>query len=209
MPAQYRTATVVISLLTTLAWLIAAFVVRQDTAALALGFIPARLAGAEVPWAAVPAILTPFTSTLVHSGLIHLGFNLLIFVWCGMQVERVLGRAGLVILYVVGAYAAALGQWLSDPMGVVPMVGASGAVSAVIGAFSLSFGRPQRITRSPSLNRWINALWLLAAWVVMQLMIGWLAGAQGYLLATPAHIGGFVAGLLLQRPLLLWRYRNA
>jgi membrane associated rhomboid family serine protease len=209
MPAQYRTATVVISLLTTLAWLIAAFLVRQDTAALALGFIPARLAGAEVPWTAVPAILTPFTSTLVHSGLIHLGFNLLIFVWCGMQVERVLGRAGLVILYVVGAYAAALGQWLSDPMGVVPMVGASGAVSAVIGAFSLSFGRPQRITRSPSLNRWINALWLLAAWVVMQLMIGWLAGAQGYLLATPAHIGGFVAGLLLQRPLLLWRYRNA
>ena len=49
----------------------------------------------------------------------------------------------------------------------------------------------------------------MAAWVVLQLMIGWLAGAQGYLLATPAHIGGFLAGLLLQRPLLLWRYRKA
>jgi hypothetical protein len=40
-------------------------------------------------------------------------------------------------------------------------------------------------------------------------MMGFLAGGQGYLLATPAHIGGFIAGLLLQRPLLLWRYRTA
>ena len=69
--------------------------------------------------------------------------------------------------------------------------------------------RLRRITDNPRLNRWINVAWLMAAWVVMQLMMGWLAGAQGYLLATPAHIGGFLAGLLLQRPLLLWRYRTA
>ena len=209
MPAQYRTATIIIAALTTLAWLVAAIVASPDAAALALGFIPARLSGAEVPWAAAPAVLTPLTATFVHSGFIHLGFNLLIFVWCGMQVERVLGWAGLMVLYVVGAYVAALAQWATDPMGVVPMVGASGAVSAVIGAFALSFGRPRRFTGSARLNRWINALWLLAAWVVMQLMIGLLAGAQGFLLATPAHIGGFLAGLLLQRPLLLWRYRKA
>ena len=209
MAQQYRTATVAISALTALAWLVASFVVREDSAALALGFIPARLSGADVPWTAAPSIVTPLTATLVHSGLVHLAFNLLILVWCGQAVERVLGRTGLIVLYVVGAYAAALGQWAMDPMGVVPMVGASGAVSAVIGAFSLSFGRPQRFTRSAQLNRWINAVWLMAAWVVLQLMIGWLAGAQGYLLATPAHIGGFLAGLLLQRPLLLWRYRKA
>ena len=209
MPAQYRSATVAISLLIALAWLVAAVVASPDAAALALGFIPARLSGAEVPWAAVPAVITPLTATLVHSGLVHLGFNMLIFVWCGMQVERVLGRTGLIVFYIAGAYAAALAQWATDTMGVVPMVGASGAVSAVIGAFSLSFGRPQRFTRSPRLNRWLNAAWLMAAWVVMQLMVGWIAGAQGYLLATPAHIGGFLAGLLLQRPLLLWRYRKA
>jgi membrane associated rhomboid family serine protease len=204
-----RSATLVITALTALAWLAALAMPTSDEVALALGFIPARLSGAEVPWAAVPAVLTPFTSTLVHSGLIHLGFNLLVFVWCGQAVERVLGPAALIVLYLVGALAAALGQWLADPMGVIPMVGASGAVSAVIGAYSLSFGRPRRITGSPRLNRWINAAWLLVAWVVLQLMIGWLAGAQGFLLATAAHIGGFVAGLLLQRPLLLWRYRNA
>jgi membrane associated rhomboid family serine protease len=55
----------------------------------------------------------------------------------------------------------------------------------------------------------LNSLWLLAAWIVLQLMTGYLAGQQGTMLATPAHIGGFVAGLLLQRPLLLLRYRSA
>jgi membrane associated rhomboid family serine protease len=89
------------------------------------------------------------------------------------------------------------------------MIGASGAISAVIGAFALSFGRPKQVVRSPGLNRLINAAWLLASWVVLQVMVGVLAGQSGMLLATPAHIGGFLAGLLLQRPLLLWRFRKA
>ena len=158
--------------------------------------------------AAVPAILTPLSATLVHSGLIHLGFNLLVFVWCGTHVERILGRTGLIVLYLVGAYAVALAQYAMDPMGTTPMVGASGAISAVMGAFALSFGRARMITdrRSQSLDQRHLAD---GAWIVLQLMMGWLAGGQGYLLATPAHVGGFAAGLLLQRPLLLWRYRKA
>ena len=204
-----RTVTVAISAVTALAWLIVVVLGADQWAAAAMGFIPARLSGAEVPWAAVPAILTPLSATLVHSGILHLGFNLLIFVWCGAAVEKAMGRRSLVLLYVVGAYAAAAGQWLSDPNGIVPMIGASGAISAVIGAFALSFGRAKHITRSARVNRWINIVWLLAAWVVMQVLVGWTAGGQGYLLATPAHIGGFLAGLLLQRPLLLWRYRKA
>ena len=204
-----RSATNVIAIVTALAWVIALVIGKSEQAALALGFIPARLSGVVVPWPAVPTILTPLTATLVHSGLIHLGFNLLVFVWCGAAVERVLGITGLLVLYVVGAYAAALAQWGVDPSGTVPMVGASGAISAVIGAFALSFGRAKRITSSPTLNRWINAAWLMAAWIVLQLMMGWLAGGQGYLLATPAHVGGFAVGLVLQRPLLLWRYRKA
>jgi membrane associated rhomboid family serine protease len=203
-----RTATLVITALTALAWVVG-LLFPPDTAALTLGFIPGRLSGAEVPWAAAPAWLTPLSATLVHSGLIHLGFNLLIFVWCGTAVERVLGRTGLIILYLIGAYAAALTQWAVDPMAMVPMVGASGAISAVMGAYALSFGRARMITRSAAVNRWINAIWLMIAWTVLQAMMGWLAGGQGYLLATPAHVGGFAAGLVLQRPLLLWRYRKA
>ncbi|MCL6730411.1 rhomboid family intramembrane serine protease [Sphingomonas hankyongi] len=203
-----RTATVAISAFTVLAWLITSIAFPGE-AAMVLGFTPARLSGGDVPWAVIPAFLTPLTATIAHAGLVHIGFNMLMLAWCGMAVERVLGPWGLIILYVVGAYAAAAGQWLADPMGVIPMSGASGAVSAVLGAYSLSFGRAKQLTRSVRVNRWLNSAWLLVAWVGLQLAIGWLAGVQGVLLATPAHIGGFLAGILLQRPLLLWRYRRA
>ena len=205
----FKSATNAITVVTALAWVIAALLGLDEQATLGFGFVPARLSGLAVPWPALPAILTPLSATLVHAGLFHLVFNLLVFVWCGTQVERVLGKTGLIALYLVGAYAAALAQYAMDPMGTTPMVGASGAISAVMGSFALSFGRARMLTRSPVLNRWINAVWLMAAWVLLQLMMGWLAGGQGYLLATPAHVGGFAAGLILQRPLLLWRYRKA
>jgi membrane associated rhomboid family serine protease len=204
-----RTATVAITALTALCWLVATVAMAPDRVDFLLGFIPARLSGLMQVPGAVPAVLTPLTATLVHSGLVHLGFNLLMFVWCGTQVERVLGRSELVFLYVIGAFASALAQWGVAPASPTPMVGASGAISAVLGAYALSFGRAKRVTNNFQLNRWINVAWLMVAWVVLQLMMGWLAGGQGYLLATPAHIGGFAAGLLLQRPLLLWRYRKA
>jgi membrane associated rhomboid family serine protease len=209
MPSYARTATNAIVALTALSFVIFALLGWREWPALSLGFIPARLSGLPIDWSAAPALLTPLTATLVHAGLLHLGFNLLILWWCGSQVERVIGASGLIALYIVGAYAAAGLQWLADPMEVTPMIGASGAVSAVIGAYSLSFGRAKQLTRSAGINRLLNSLWLLAAWIVLQLMTGYLAGQQGTMLATPAHIGGFVAGLLLQRPLLLLRYRSA
>ena len=204
-----KTATVVITIVTGVAWLLVALVSRDSWAAMTIGFIPARFSGVQTLYPAVPAWLTPLSSTVVHGGALHVGLNLLMLVWCGSKVERVLGAGPLVLLYVVGAYTAAVAQWLASPMSPTPMIGASGAISAVIGAFAISFGQQKQIVASPSLNRSLNALWLLAAWVVLQMMTGLLAGTQGYLLATPAHIGGFIAGLLLQRPLLMWRYRNA
>jgi membrane associated rhomboid family serine protease len=204
-----RTATVAIAAVTGIAWVLAALSGTADQAAYSMGFVPARFSGLVALAPAVPTFVTPFTATLVHSGLVHLGFNLLMFLWCGAQVERVLGRTGLILLYAVGAYASAMLQWAASPTSIVPMVGASGAISAVMGAFALSFGRAKAFTGSARVNRWINVAWLMIAWIVLQVMMGWLAGAQGYLLATPAHIGGFAAGLLLQRPLLLWHYRKA
>ena len=204
-----RTATIAIAGVTALAWLLAAAIGATDTAAALWGFIPARFSGFVDLSGAMPALLTPLSATLVHGGLFHVAFNLLMLVWCGSAVERVLGRGALLLLYVVGAYTAAIAQWFVDPASIVPVIGASGAISAVIGAYSLSFGQSKRVVESERLNRWINAAWLLAAWIVLQLMIGWIAGGQGLLLATPAHVGGFLAGLLLQRPLLLWRYRSA
>ncbi|MFL6851525.1 MAG: rhomboid family intramembrane serine protease [Sphingomicrobium sp.] len=204
-----RTATNIIAVLTAVAWIVAALSGYSAQANFALGFIPLRLTQPVGDFAAVPAFLTPLTATLAHSGLVHLGFNLLMLVWCGTAVERVIGPSALIVLYLVGAYAAAGAQWALDPSGTTPMIGASGAISAVVGAFALSFGRARAFTSNLRINRWINVLWLLIAWIVLQVMMGWLAGGQGYLLATPAHVGGFAAGLLLQRPLLLWRYRSA
>jgi membrane associated rhomboid family serine protease len=204
-----RTATAWIAIVTAAFWLLAFVLGLSEAAILYMGFIPDRWSGAILPGPAVPALLTPLSATLVHAGILHLGFNLLIFVWCGTAVERVLGQGPLLLIYGVSAYAAAVAQWLVDPQAQVPMVGASGAVSGVIGAFALSFGQKKRIVASQSLNRMLNALWLLAAWIVLQLMIALLAGMQGVLLATPAHVGGFLAGLALQRPLLMWRYRGA
>ncbi len=204
-----RTATVVISAVTALAWLIAAVIDPTGKVAYVMGFIPARFSGRVTLAYGVPTFLTPLSATLAHASLVHLGFNLLVFLWCGAQVERVLGKSGLVMLYIVGAYASALLQWAVSPTSIVPMIGASGAISAVIGAFALSFGRAKAFTNNLRVNRWINVAWLMISWVVLQVMMGWLAGGQGYLLATPAHIGGFAAGLLLQRPLLLFHYRRA
>ena len=204
-----RTATVAISAVTALAWLIAAVADPTGKVAYVMGFIPARFSGLVTLAYGVPTFLTPLSATLVHASLVHLGFNLLVFLWCGAQVERVLGKTGLIMLYIVGAYASALLQWAVSPTSIVPMIGASGAISAVIGAFALSFGRARAFTSNLRVNRWINVAWLMVSWVVLQVMMGWLAGGQGYLLATPAHIGGFAAGLLLQRPLLLFHYRRA
>ena len=204
-----RTATNIIAAITGLAWVLTALAGYSAQAAYALGFIPLRVEAHVASLNALPVFLTPLTATLAHAGLVHLGFNLLILVWCGAQVERVLGVTGLIVLYLVGAYAAAGAQWAMDPHGATPMIGASGAISAVMGAFALSFGRARAFTNNLRLNRWINVIWLIVAWVVLQVMMTWLAGGEGYLLATPAHIGGFAAGLLLQRPLLLWRYRKA
>jgi membrane associated rhomboid family serine protease len=177
-------------------------------ASYALGFIPLR-ASTEVAIDSLPVWLTPLSATLVHAGFLHLVMNLLLLVWCGKQVEGLIGPGPLVVLYVAGAYAAAAGHYVMDPMSDLPMVGASGAVSALIGAFAISFSRPKRIVQSFRLNRAINVVWLMVAWVVLQWMMGLLMGFQGVLVATAAHVGGFVAGVALQKPLLLWRYRKA
>jgi len=202
------TATLVLVAITAAAFLIITLSGSADAAALGMGFIPARLA-VEAPWPALPVWVTPLSATLVHAGALHLIMNLLLLAWCGREVERILGAGPLVLLYVAGAYAAAAGQYVLSPTAAYPMVGASGAISAVIGAFALSFGRPKPLVRNFELNRALNLLWILVAWVILQWMTAYLMGMQGVLVATGAHVGGFLAGVLLQKPLLLWRYRRA
>lgn len=172
------------------------------------GFIPARLSGLVLPYA-VPVWLTPLSATLLHGGLLHLGFNLLMLYYCGREDEVALGRAGVALLYVIGAYAAAAAQYAAGPHSPIPMIGASGAVSALVGAYAMLYGQRRPSKLAPELARWLHIAWLAIAWIAFQLMLGLVSRGQGMAIATAAHVGGFLAGVLLARPLLRWRYRKA
>ena len=204
-----RSAVGGIALVTAIVSLLLFALVDQVTAAIVGGFIPARLGGLVEVDGALPALLTPFSATLIHGSFVHLALNLLMLVFVGSQVERILGGGATVALYLFGALVAALTQWAVDPASTTPMIGASGGVSALFGTYALLGARPKQVFASVRANRWLHVAWLLAAWVVIQWMSSALAGEQGAMLATAAHIGGFMAGLAAQRPLLMWRYRKA
>jgi membrane associated rhomboid family serine protease len=203
------TATSIIVAATVVVSVAAEFAPEWVAAPMRAGFIPARASGVETDFAAVPALLTPLSSAFVHAGLLHLFSNLLILGFTGRETERAIGPCGLVILYVLGAYVAAFAQWLPDPMSVTPMVGASGAASAVFGAYALLYGRVRAVAVGPVPAWVVNALWLAAAWTAVNLLGAFALALEGIALAAAAHIGGFVAGLALAVPLLRWRRRRA
>jgi len=200
------------------AWIIASLMHLDGWVTVWGGFWPgpARYLYSDSGGVFLPLWLTPLTATLIHAGILHLIFNMIMLAFCGRPVESVLGPWSLAILYVLGAYAAAGGQYLVDPVSTSPMVGASGAISAVIGAYAMLFGRNKVKLANPTLALWVNALWLMAAWVVLQICLGialagpdFLGSGEGVQVAVAAHIGGFLVGLVLANPLLLFRYRRA
>lgn len=200
--------TVTIAVVTVFSFVLLNVIGKQNVAAMVGGFIPARLSGLTVV-GALPVWLTPLSATLLHGGALHIGFNLLMLFFCGREDEVALGRAGIVVLYVVGAYAAAAAQYLSGPLSTVPMVGASGAISALVGAYAILYGQRRPSKLPPEVARWIHIAWLAVAWIVVQLLLGLASRTEGMAIAAAAHIGGFLAGLVLARPLLRWRYRKA
>ncbi|WP_449472158.1 rhomboid family intramembrane serine protease [Sphingobium chungangianum] len=203
-----------IAVITFAAFLILSLTGQVGTAAILGGFIPARIDDSQLfaGVVAVPVWLTPLSCTLIHAGWLHIGFNLLMLVFCGRQVEQVLQMRAVLILYIAGAYGAALLQWAAGPASPSPMVGASGAISAILATYALLYG--QRTVRriGPFSANFLRVIWLAAGWIILQLMIG-VASSRGGLgdlgqIAIAAHIGGFLVGLVLTRPLLLWRFRK-
>lgn len=204
-------ATYGIAILTVAVSVCAILFVAPDVAAVTGGFIPGRVP--DVPIAnyagwLVPVWLTPLSATLLHGGWMHLFFNMVMLVYCGREAERALGSVSIAALYVIGAYAAAAGQWAQDPGAVMPMIGASGAISALVAAYAMLYGGSRTPGVGPLPAGLIHALWLGAAWTGINLLIGF-ATMMGQPVAIGAHIGGFIVGLVLARPLLLWRYRKA
>jgi len=185
----------------------AAFWWNGQLAALLWGFTPA-LVGADLSTPlALPWWVTPWTAALLHGGWLHLILNMVMLLLVGRMVETHVGGRGLILAYVVGAGAAAAAQYAAGPSSDIPMVGASGAISALFGIQGLLYGQPPRLFRSDKANRAVLVLWLLAGWVLINVAFAFLAGQSGVLVATPAHVGGYVAGLALAVPLVRRRYR--
>jgi len=168
------------------------------------GMIPARLFSAaqlQPKLAAVPAWATVFTSMFMHGGWLHIGFNML-FLWIfGDNVEDSMGHGRYLAFYLVCGVAAALAQAVVTPGSTVPMVGASGAISGVLGAYLLL--HPHATVRTVVfLGIFVTMLHLpamivLGLWFLMQLANAALSSSGTPGVAFWAHVGGFIAGMAL------------
>ena len=176
---------------------------QAQAAIFAYGLVPDVLLGdARLPpgLATVPAWLTVFTSMFLHGGWMHLIGNML-YLWIfADNVEDRFGHVRFVVFYALCGIAAAMAQALPDPQSQVPMVGASGAISGVLGAYLLMFPQAHVLVLLPlgPLSQLVRmpAMLVLGLWFALQLLSEMFA-QPGAGVAFRAHIGGFVAGLVL------------
>ena len=167
------------------------------------GAIPALLFGeVELPATmsvSVPAYATLVTSMFLHGGWMHLIGNML-YLWIfGNNVEDVMGHARFIVFYVTCGVLAAFSHAITDPSSTVPMVGASGAISGVLGAYILLFPHAHVLVFIPGIGLTsVAAGIVLGMWFIMQVLSGGMSvgGASGGV-AFFAHIGGFIAGMAL------------
>ena len=170
----------------------------------ALGVIPAvLLEGARLPpeIALVPPELTIFTSMFMHGGWLHLIGNML-YLWIfGDNVEDSMGHLRFIIFYLVCGTAAVFAQALPNTQSTIPMIGASGAISGVLGAYLLLYPHARVVVLIPlgffSQVILLPAGIVLALWFGLQLLQSAVTPKDVAGIAFGAHIGGFIAGMAL------------
>ena len=161
----------------------------------------------QVPHYATPlGVYFNFLSSMfMHGGFMHLFGNML-FLWVfGDNLENMLGHLRYAAFYIVCGLAAAAAQVLMDTSSVIPMLGASGAISGVLGGYLLLF--PTRRVRALIFNflTEVPAFVALGLWIGFQIVQGYFASAETGGVAYAAHIGGFIAGLVLIKIFALGR----
>jgi membrane associated rhomboid family serine protease len=178
----------------------------------AYGAVPAEvIAAVQAPSGdRLPIYATVFTSMFMHGSIAHFLGNML-FLWVfGDNIEDAMGHIGYLLFYLAGGIAASTAHMVFDPASTVPMIGASGAISAVMGAYLLLF--PTGMVRvlvfiGIPLIFMVPALLMLGLWFATQLMAGVAAlegaGEAAGGIAFWAHIGGFVAGAVQ-----VWFFRD-
>jgi membrane associated rhomboid family serine protease len=177
------------------------------------GLVPCRLVRAcGSPTEFPPPMLTVLSSMFLHGGLLHIAGNML-YLWIfGNNVEDTMGHGRFLVFYLMAGAVAALTQIASHPESPIPIVGASGAVAGVLGAYLLLFPRATILTLLVIgfFIRLVHmpALVVLGFWFVMQFLSGFLAKSLTQMsdgVAWFAHIGGFLSGMVL---LILLRPRR-
>jgi membrane associated rhomboid family serine protease len=180
----------------------------------AWGVVPREYSvGRDLP----PGIPLPFWSTLItsmflHGGWMHLGGNML-YLWIfGDNLERLMGHVRYVLFYLLTGVAAGLAHIVFNASSTVPSVGASGAISGILGGYMLLFpkNRVRVLTRGGIAH--VPAFVMLGLWILIQLVSGMGSMAQTEQtggVAYMAHIGGFVAGLVLVKLFAAGRSRTA
>jgi membrane associated rhomboid family serine protease len=141
----------------------------------------------------------------MHGSIAHIFGNMLFLFIFGDNLENLLGHVRYAIFYIVCGIAAAIAQIMMDGDSIIPMLGASGAISGVLGGYVLLF--PQRQVRAIIFNflTTVPAIAAIGIWIVYQLVLGYLTPAGTGGVAYAAHIGGFVAGLALVKVFALGR----
>ncbi len=169
---------------------------------LEFGLVPCRLTGlCAYPGDQPSPLFTVFSSMFLHGGIFHTVGNML-YLWIfGNNVEDTLGHVRFTVFYLLSGVAAAATQVLAAPASEVPMIGASGAVSGVLGAYLLLFPQTNVLTLIIFGFFWrlvrVPAVVVLGFWIVVQILngLGSFGAAGG--VAWFAHIGGFFAGMVL------------
>ena len=162
------------------------------------GLIPSVLMGHNnlpMDLYAVPASITIFTSMFMHGGFMHIIGNML-YMWIfADNIEDDLGHTKFIIFYLLSGIGAAMTQVLVDTHSQIPMVGASGAIGGVLGAYLINHPKAKVLVLIPfgffSQLIKIRALYVLGFWFILQFI------SQGGGIAYAAHIGGFVSGMIL------------
>ena len=168
------------------------------------GLIPSVLMGHDqlpIDLYEVPAYVTIFTSMFMHGGFMHLIGNML-YMWIfADNIEDNIGPKNFIIFYLLSGAGAAMAQVFMDTHSQVPMVGASGAIGGVLGAYLINYPNARVLVLIPfgffSQLIKIRALYVLGFWFVLQFINSSMTSSQGGGVAYAAHIGGFVSGMIL------------
>lgn len=175
-----------------------------NNAVFSLGVIPAVLFDSKslpTELDILPAWATIFTSMFLHGGWMHLIGNML-YLWIfGNNVEDCMGHRRFIIFYLICGVAAVMSHALVNPASETPMIGASGAISGVLGAYLLLYPHARVLVVIPVFifihTMRVAAGWVLGFWFVLQIFNSFVTAGQQGGVAFGAHIGGFVAGMIL------------